>query len=44
MNQKQIHDALSILIHHNICEFYTEDDLLRVIKTPQELLELEEIK
>lgn len=44
LNQKQAHDALAILIHHNICEFYTEEELLKVIKTQQELKELEEIK
>eukprot|EP01080_Neovahlkampfia_damariscottae_P000645 gene645-8148_t len=41
---KSICESLSILIHHNICKFYNEDELMKILKTKDEIKEYEEIK
>ena len=40
-NAKDVRNGLAILIHHNIVEFYTDQQLQQVIKTPEEFKEYE---
>lgn len=44
LSPQLVRSALGILIVQNLVSFYTEDELMRTFKTPEEIKEMKQIK